>query len=85
MTNAIDKIRLNVSELKGNEAKAINENPSLADLFKKRQELLYDMNQACLKAMSKAKKPFLTKLEEIEKEYAFLLQFTADNKENNVT
>ena len=54
---------------------------SLADLFKKRQEILLDMNQACLKAITKAKKPFLSKLEEIEKEYAFLLQFTADNKE----
>jgi hypothetical protein len=81
MTNAIDKIRYNISELKGNEAKAINENPSLADLFKKRQEILSDMHQACLLAMTNARKPFLAKLEEIEKEYAFLLQFTADNKE----
>ena len=81
MTSPIDKIRLNIAEIKGNEAKAINDNPSLADLFKKRQEILLDMNQACLKAITKAKKPFLSKLEEIEKEYAFLLQFTADNKE----
>ena len=81
MVDKIGQVRLNLVELKGNEAKALNDNPSLADLFQKRQEILNEMTKSCLAAMAKAKKPYLSKLEEIEKEYAFLLQFTADNKE----
>jgi len=81
MNSPIDRIRLNLVELKGNEAKALNEHASLADLFQKRQEILDAMTAAALEAMAKAKKPYLAKLEKIDKEYAFLLQFTADNKE----
>lgn len=80
-TNIIEKIRHNIAEVKGNEAKALNESPSLSDLFSQRQQLLSEMHLSCKNAVEQAKAPFLSRLAEIEKEYAMMLQLIGDNKE----
>lgn len=81
MVSRIGQIRNNIADLLGNEAKALNESPSLAQIFAKRQQLLDEMSTACKAAFEKAKSPFLEQLDEIDKEYAMLLQLIGDNKE----
>lgn len=81
MSQVIKNIRKNIAEVQGNEAKAINENISLAGLFERRQALLKEINAECLIAIKNARAKHQAELEEIDKEYAMLLQLTGDNKE----
>ena len=81
MVNRTGQVRNNIASLLGNEAKALNDSPSLADIFEKRQKILSEMSAACKKAFEQAKLPFLGQLDELDKEYAMMLQLIGDNKE----
>ena len=81
MTNAVKNIRKNLADVKGNEAKALAEHPGLANLFERRQNILQKINAACLAAITETRQKYQSELDEIDREYAVMLQFTGDNKE----
>ena len=66
----------------GSEVKAIYTNETLKTLWNDKQALLAEMNQAKKAAAESAAKPYLELIEEIDTQYAFLLQMIGDNGED---
>lgn len=75
------RARVNAASNSTNEARAINENPSLQELFIRRQDVLAKMNAAKLKAIEEAVKPFQNQLLEIDQQYSMLMTMLGDNSE----
>lgn len=80
MSDLIKQTRLTVSNIGGSELKAVANNENLQKLFKQKQELIAEMNQAKRKAADEAAQPYLEAIAEVDKTYAFLLVFLGDNK-----
>lgn len=75
------RARVNAASNSTNEARAINENPSLQELFIRRQDVLAKMNAAKVKAVAEAVKPFQNQLLEIDQQYSMLMTMLGDNSE----
>jgi hypothetical protein len=79
MTDLVNRIRANIAAVGGSEARAIATNESLKVMWNDKQALLAEMNQAKKAAASAAAKPYLELIEELDQQYAFLLQMIGDN------
>lgn len=75
----IYKSRKSILNANGSEVYALTEKTGLSELFEKQQKITSEMNKAIKDAIEKAKEPFLKELEQINKEYATLLQFVGNN------
>jgi hypothetical protein len=83
MSDLVSRIRSNIAKVGGSEAKAIATNSSLKSLWDDKQSLLAEMNKAKKAAAEAAAKPYLELIEEIDQQYAFLLQMVGENGEND--
>lgn len=83
MSDLVRKIRSNIAAAKGSEVKAITDNSSLRALWEDKQALLAEMNSAKRLAADEAAKPYLELIEELDQQYAVLLQFVGDNGESS--
>lgn len=81
MSDIVSKIRANIAEMRGSEVKAIATNDSLRTLWNDKQTLLAEMNKAKKLAAEEAARPYLELIQEVDVQYAFLLQMIGDNKE----
>lgn len=79
MSELIQRVRKNIAEAGGSEALALSTDASIKQLWADKQELIQEMNQAKKAAAEEAAKPYLDLIEEINKQYAFLLQMIGDN------
>lgn len=79
MSSIVQAIRKNIAEAGGSEAKAIAANDGLRSLWEHKQRLLMEMNKAKKAAAEAAAEPFLEEIEEIDRQYAFLLQMVGEN------
>lgn len=82
MSDLVSRIRKNIASMGGSEAKAIATNAGLKELWNDKQALLAEMNQAKKRAAEEAAKPYLELIEEIDLQYAFMLQMVGENKED---
>lgn len=83
MSDMVSRIRANIVEMRGSEVKAIATNDSLKALWNDKQALLAEMNRAKKQAAEEAAKPYLDLIQEVDIQYAFLLQMIGDNNEDN--
>lgn len=74
-----NKVRANIAKVKGSEIQALADSAGLREMWKKRQHILTEMNQAKRAAADKAAEPFLKQLIEVDQEYAMLLQMIGEN------
>lgn len=81
MSDLVSRIRANIAEMGGSEVKAIATNDSLKAMWNDKQALLAEMNQAKKAAAEAAARPYLELIEELDQQYAFLLQMVGDNGE----
>lgn len=79
MSELVSRIRRNIAVMGGSEAKAIATNEGLKSLWNDKQALLAEMNRAKKQAAEEAAKPYLDLIQEIDVQYAFLLQMVGDN------
>lgn len=82
MSDLIRTVRINVAKLGGSELKAVANNESLQDLFKQKQSLVAEMNQAKKRASDEAAKPYLEAIAEIDRMYGMMLTMIGDNRED---
>lgn len=78
----VNQIRKVIAQLGGSELKAVATDENLKELFAQKQKLHAEMHAAKRQAADEAAKPYLAAIAEIDKDYAFLLRFMADNKED---
>lgn len=81
MSELIQRVRKNIALAGGSEALALSTDASIKQLWTDKQELIQEMNKAKKAAAEEAAKPYLDLIEEINKQYAFLLQMIGDNGE----
>jgi hypothetical protein len=81
MSDLVSRIRKNIAEIGGSELKARATNEGLQQLWADKQSLLAEMNQAKRAAAEAAAKPYLDLIQELDEQYAVLLQFVGDNKD----
>jgi len=79
MTDVVSTIRKNIAHAGGSEAKALISNDSLRDIWLMRQEIMQAMNRAKKNAAEAAAIPYLAKLAEVDRQYAFMLQMVGEN------
>lgn len=82
MSELVERIRRNIAKMGGSEAKALATNESLKSLWEDKQRLIAEMNTAKKLAAQAAAVPYLELLSDLDEQYAFLLQFVGDNKED---
>ena len=82
MSDLVARIRRNVANMGGSELKARASNAGLRSLWNDKQALIAEMNAAKKAAAEAAAVPYLELLEEIDQQYAMLLQMVGDNKED---
>ena len=73
MSDLIKQTRLSVSNLGNSELKAVASNEGLQELFKQKQALIAEMNQAKRNAADQAAIPYLEAINEVDEMYAVLL------------
>lgn len=76
MTN---QIRNNIAKSGGSELKALEDTPGLRTLWEQRQELAKKVNAAKKEAIRLAVEPFLEEINDLDQQYAMLLQLTGEN------
>lgn len=76
------RARINAASNNTNEARAINDNPGLQELFIRRQDILAKMNSARRLAVQEASKPFENQLKEIDQQYSMLIAMLGDNSDS---
>ena len=80
MSDLVSRIRTNISKAGGSETYAIESNTGLKSLWADKQALIQEMNQAKRSAAEAAAKPYLELIEEIDIQYAVLLQMVGENR-----
>ena len=81
MSDLIKQTRLSISNLGGSELKAVATNESLQELFRQKQELVAEMNQAKRAAADLAAQPYLEAIKEVDEMYAVLLVLFSNNRD----
>lgn len=79
MSELIARIRRNLTKTGGSEVNAFVDNAGLKSLWQDRQSLLQEMNAAKKAAAEEAAKPYLELIEEVDMQYAMLLQMISGN------
>lgn len=74
MSDLIKNARLYASNLGRSELKAVATNETLQELFKQKQALTAEMNQAKRIAADEAAKPYLEAIYEVDQTYSMLLK-----------
>jgi hypothetical protein len=82
MSDLVTRIRKNIANVGGSELKAMASNSGLKSLWADKQALLAEMNAAKKTAAEEAAKPYLELIAEVDEQYAVLLQFVGDNKDD---
>lgn len=82
-TGVVATIRKNIASAGGSELKALELHDSLREIWRMRQETIQAMNVARKLASDQASEPFLAKLAELDRQYAFMLQMVGDNGERS--
>lgn len=80
MSELVTRIRRNIVAVGGSELKAVATDEGLKSLWEDKQKLLAEMNKAKKEAAEEAAKPYLELINDIDEQYAVLLQFIGDNK-----
>ena len=83
MNDIISNIRKNIIVSGGSEVKALANSEWLKSMFDAKQELLSEMNKAKRAASDEAAKPFIELINNIDKQYAMVLQMIGENGEKN--
>lgn len=74
MSDLIKNARLHASNLGKSELKAVATNENLQELFKQKQALTAEMNQAKRIAAEEAATPYLAAIHEVDQTYSMLLK-----------
>ena len=80
MSDIVISVRISIANLGGSELEAIETNPSIQDLFRQKQALIEEMNQAKKVAAELAAEPYLDKIAEIDRMYGMMLSMVGDNQ-----
>ena len=82
MSDLIRNVRANLVKMGSSEVNLRHNNESLQELWAQKQQLMAEMNAAKKAAAEEAAAPYLELIEEIDQQYAMLLQMVGDNKED---
>lgn len=72
----LEEVRKSIVSGGANEVNARDQQESLRDLFREKQELILEMNQAKKLAAEEAAKPYLETIKEIDEQYLLILSLT---------
>ena len=81
VSDLIKGVRLQISKLGNSELELVSNDEYLQDLFRKKQELINEMNATKRKAADDAAVPYLEAIAELDRAYAMMLSLTSGNKE----
>lgn len=78
MSAIIKNVRINAARSGGVEVLELASNEGFRDLFSQRQKLIAEMNAAKIKAAEEAAKPFIKRIEDLDRQYAMMLTMISD-------
>ncbi len=81
MSDLIRNVRLYISKHGNSELEIVANDEYMQDLFRKKQELINEMNNTKRKAADEAAAPYLEAIAEIDRQYAMMLTLNG-NSEN---
>lgn len=80
MSDLIRNVRLYISKNGNSELDIVANDEYMQDLFRKKQELINEMNITKRKAADDAAAPYLEAIAEIDKAYAMMLSLSGNNE-----
>lgn len=80
MSDLIRNVRLYISKNGNSELDIVANDEYMQDLFRKKQELINEMNITKRKAADDAAVPYLEAIAEIDKAYAMMLSLSGNNE-----
>jgi hypothetical protein len=78
MSDLIRNMRLYISSHGNSELEMVAKDEYLQDLFKKKQDLINEMNANKRRAADEAAAPYLEAIEELDKAYAMMLSLSGN-------
>lgn len=83
MSSMLRNARIGAAQNGTNESRAIKTNEGLEELFNRKQALIAEMNNAKVKAIREAVKPFEDELHSIDQQYGMLISMIGNNLEDS--